>query len=86
MPIPMFDLRVSSALAALAHPEKIFSLCSLDRHHTAPGQRREPDPHLHNTENQSLTRQCLGQQLAQALASGMVLGVSVLCLLLSHML
>lgn len=49
MPIPMFDLRASSASAGLAHEEKIFSLCSLDRDHTAPGQRREPDPHLHIT-------------------------------------
>lgn len=83
MPIPMFDLRASSALAGLAYEEKIFSLCSLDRHHTAPGQRREPDPHLHNAENQSFTRQCLEQQLTQALASGMVFGVSVcVCLYL----
>lgn len=50
MPIPTFDLRASSALAGLTHEEKILSLCSLDRHHTAPGQQREPDPHLHNTE------------------------------------
>lgn len=50
MPIPMFDLRASSALAGLTHKEKILSLCSLDRHHTAPGQQREPDPNLHNAE------------------------------------
>lgn len=77
MPIPMFDLRASSAFAGLAHEDKIFSLCSLDRHHTAPGQWREPEPYLHNAENQSFTRQCLEQQLAQALASGIVFGVSV---------
>lgn len=83
MPIPMFDLKASSALAGLAHEEKIFFLCSLDRHHTAPGQQREPDPHLHNAENQSFTRLCLEQQLAQALASGMVFGEYV-CLFLSR--
>lgn len=63
MPFPMFDLRASSALAGVAHEEKIFPLCSLDRHHTAPGQQREPDPHLNDAEHQYFNRQCLRQQL-----------------------
>lgn len=73
MPIPMFDLRASAALARQTHKEKIFFLCSLDRHHTAPGQQGEPDPLLHCTENQSFTRQRTEQQHAEASAAGLVL-------------
>lgn len=44
MPIPMFDLRASAASAGLAHEEKIFSVCSLDGHHSASssGENRTP--------------------------------------------
>lgn len=72
MHIPTFDLRASSVLAGQAHEGKIFPLCSLDRHHTALGQLKEPDLHLQNAEHQSFTW-LSGTAAHTNLASGMMM-------------